>query len=87
MPNLLRDRTTADLLVLMLAGTICLTVLGASTAVIVAGFVNPDDEHAGAVAVVADTLQMLISLLAGFLAGRTDAERVRREAPEKKDQP
>ena len=76
----LRDRTVTDLLVLMLAGTICLTVLGASLAVIVAGFVNPDDEHAGAVAVVADTLQMLISLLAGFLAGRTDAMTRRGEA-------
>jgi hypothetical protein len=70
----LRDRSTTDLLVLMLAGTICLTVMGASLAVIIGGFVNPEDEHTGGVAVVADTLQMLISLLAGFLAGRTDTQ-------------
>lgn len=74
MMSRLRGRSTADLLVLMIAGTICVCVLGGGTALIIAGFIG-DIENPLAVSLITDTLAMLTSLLAGFLAGSTGALR------------
>lgn len=68
----LRDRPTSDLLVLLVAGTICASVLTFGGALVLDGFVNPGTDHAAAIAVVGDTIQMLVGLLAGFIAGRTE---------------
>jgi hypothetical protein len=82
------DRSTSDMLVLMIAGTICLSVLGSTVFIIITSFINPEDEHAAAVAVISDTIQMLVSLLAGFIAGRTESQtiRTRRESRENADE-
>lgn len=68
----LRDRSTGDLLVLGIAGTICLSVLVGVVTLTILSILQPDNEHPAATAVVSDTIQMLVALLAGFLAGRTD---------------
>lgn len=67
----LRDRGTGDLLVLLIAGTICLSVLVGVVTLTVVSVLSPEADHAAATTVVVDTIQMLVSLLAGFLAGRT----------------
>ena len=72
------DRTTSDQLVLLIAGTICSCVLVGAIALVVATFVQEGD-HPGAVALVSDTIGMLTSLLAGFIAGRTESNYVRTE--------
>lgn len=69
----LRDRPTTDLLVLMVAGTICLSVLvGGATAGFLLLF-RPDSDTGKIVVLISDVLNTLIGLLAGFLAGRSDA--------------
>jgi hypothetical protein len=67
-----RDRSTGDLLVLMIAGTVCLVVVGSSLAIIVGQFINPEYPISDAAGAVGDIISTLIGLLAGFLAGRTD---------------
>jgi hypothetical protein len=70
--NVSRDRTTGDLLVLMIAGTVCVVVVGLATALIIVAFTRPEQDTAGAASAVGDVVNTLIGLLAGFLAGRTD---------------
>ena len=77
------DRTTSDILVLMIAGTICASVFGATVFLILSDLLNPDDDHVGAAALVSDTIQMLVSLLAGFIAGRTDSQMAQRRGSSK----
>lgn len=79
------DRTTSDILVLMIAGTICASVFGATVFLILSDLLNPDGEHVGAAALVSDTIQMLVSLLAGFIAGRTEATTMRRTREKEDD--
>ena len=64
------DRSTGDLLVLMIAGTICFTVLAAGAAVTVLELRDPDYDTSKAVAGIRDVLGTLIGLLAGYLAGK-----------------
>ena len=75
----LRDRTTSDLLVLLIAGTICGSIFLAVVVLVITSLMAPEQDHPGAVALVSDTLQMLVSLLAGFIAGRTESTYVRTE--------
>lgn len=69
----LRDRSTGDLLVLMIAGTICFGLLatGAITAIFI--FANPGANIEAPARLIADVTNTLIGLLAGFLAGRTES--------------
>jgi fructose-specific phosphotransferase system IIC component len=77
----LRDRSTGDLLVLMIAGTICFGIIatGAITAVFV--FLHPGADVSGPSRLIADVVNTLIGLLAGFLAGRTEAVQSTLHAP------
>lgn len=69
----LRDRPTGDLLVLLIAGTICFTVLASGATVALVRIWHPDSDTTVATNILSDTINTLIGLLAGFLAGRTEA--------------
>ena len=64
-------RSTGDLVVLMLAATICLVVLLAGGTLLVLTLTNPGADLDALTSAVAHTLTTMIGLLAGFLAGRT----------------
>jgi len=68
----LRDRSTGDLLVLLIAGTVCFMVFAAAASIVVVEIVNPKIDTSNASRQIADVINTLIGLLAGFLAGRTD---------------
>ncbi len=66
------ERSTGDVLVLIITLTICAGVASVGLSVIVLSFVYPDRDNAVAVRFVTSVVSTLIGLLAGFLAGRTD---------------
>jgi len=68
----LKHRSTSDILVLLIAGTICFSVLSYGAVVTVLLITQPDKNHAPALVLLTNTFQMLIGLLAGFIAGRTE---------------
>lgn len=76
------SRSTTDLLLLMIAGTVCASVMVSMVTVVIQTFINPDNK--GGFAAVADILNTLISLLAGFLAGRTEGTRKSDDTPDSK---
>jgi hypothetical protein len=69
----LTDRPTTDILILLIAGTICFSVISAGAVIALAKLLNPDSDTSTATNIISDTINTLIGLLAGFLAGRTDA--------------
>lgn len=69
------ERSTGDILVLLVAFTVCASVAGAGIALILVFFLNPDANLAAAWGLVTDSINTLIGLLAGFIAGRTEGGR------------
>lgn len=69
----LQDRGTSDWLVLLVAGTICLVVVGTSGALIYAALFHPEADSSPAAAQIGDIINTLVGLLAGFLAGKAEA--------------
>lgn len=65
-------RSTGELLVLLIAGTVCTVVLLSLLFIGIVEIVNPTADTAGAQGSISDTINTLIGLMAGFLAGRTD---------------
>jgi hypothetical protein len=70
----LADRTTGDLLVLMITGTICGSVILSGAAIAIIKLFNPETNIDSLVGGLTDVIVTLVGLLAGFLAGRTDAQ-------------
>jgi len=77
-----KGRSTTDILILMVAGTVCFSVLAAGATVGITAIVNPDSDLSPASNAIGDVINTLIGLLAGFLAGRTDATQRRLEREE-----
>lgn len=71
----MRNRSTQDLLVLLVAGTICFAVLAAGATVAVIEIINPKVDTDYIVSAIRDTINTLIGLLAGFLAGRINVNK------------
>lgn len=69
----MRDRSTSDILLLMIAGTVCFAVLASGALVAVVTLIHPESDTSKAFNSITDVINTLIGLLAGFLAGRTDA--------------
>lgn len=67
----LSDRPIGELMLLLVAGTVCAVVLVSAFAVLVAEIVEPEADTSGAAKTIGDSLSALIALLAGFLAGRS----------------
>lgn len=70
MPRL-RDRSTGDVLVLMVAGTICFTVMGGGMSIILIELVDSEQDTSTATRSIVGIVNTLIGLLAGFLAGKS----------------
>lgn len=68
----LRDRSTGDLLVLIVAGTVCGITIGVTASLVVGNLINPNSDQSGPASAIGDVVNTLIGLLAGFLAGRSD---------------
>ena len=69
-----KDRSTTDLLILLIASTICFAVLATGATVAIVEIMNPETDTTAIVSSLSDVINTLIGLLAGFLAGRTDRE-------------
>jgi len=76
----IKSRSTTDLLILMIAGTICFAVLAAGATIATIEIKNPGVDTSVAYKSVQDVINPLIGLLAGFLAGRTESVRQSRQA-------
>jgi hypothetical protein len=83
----LTDRPTGDLLILMIAGTICFAVVASGAALFVTHLLRPDEDVSQAASLVSDTLNTLIGLLAGYVAGRTNLTTASRTTDAVADQP
>jgi len=70
-PLRLRDRSTGDILVLLIAFTITSILGGVTTATVAYVFLNPGQLVEGPVRLITDMMNTLIGLLAGFMVGRT----------------
>jgi hypothetical protein len=66
------NRSTGELLVVMIAATICTLVLFTAVVVAVLEIINPGVDTSATVAILSDIVNTLIGLMAGFLAGRTE---------------
>ena len=69
----LSRRSTGDLLVLLIAGTVCGMVAVAGFGVLIVSILRPEANVQVVIGRISDTVNTLIGLLAGFLAGRTDS--------------
>jgi hypothetical protein len=67
-----RDRSTGELLVLMIAGTVCGTVIVQTVLVITWTFIRPEVDTTNITRQISAIINTLVGLLAGFLAGRTE---------------
>lgn len=79
-------RTTGDILVLLVAGTVCLSVLLSLGTITVVKIINPDADTSQAAGIIADIINTLIGLLAGFMAGKTDFSVSRKAEAEDDDE-
>lgn len=68
----LRNRTTGELLVLLVGVTVCGYVVCVGTALILLAFFHPNADATAAFRSITSIINTLVGLLAGFLAGRTD---------------
>lgn len=82
-----RDRSTGDILVLMVAGTVCFAVLATGASIVVIEIVHPSTDTTSAIRGISGIINTLIGLLAGFLAGRTDYTMERKRGQEEKEPP
>jgi hypothetical protein len=84
----LSDRSTGDLLMLVIVSTVAFSVLASGTALFLITILVPDRDTQAGFHALGDVINTLIGLLAGFMAGRTDAALARQryaQATEKVD--
>lgn len=81
----LTKRTTGDILVLIVAGTICVAILATGAAVAFLAFVQPERNLSNVMNMIGDIINTMIGLLAGFLAGRTDTVNTQQSPPKAPD--
>lgn len=77
----LRDRPTGEILILLIAGTVCFGVLASGMMIGIMAIFRPETDITIWVARVTGLLNTMIGLLAGFLAGRTDYSQQRQVTP------
>lgn len=70
----LGSRSTADLLILLVAATVCVAVLAAGGALAVVAIVQPGRDLSDVGGTLSHIVSVLVGLVAGFLAGRSRRE-------------
>ena len=70
-PGFLKRRTTGEILVLAITFTVCFYVVATGIILTLLAFFT-DRDISSAARNIADVINTMIGLLAGFLAGRTD---------------
>lgn len=63
-------RQTADLVALILAGVVALTVLGTAVVLLYVEIRSPDQDTSGAAEAISRIISVLVAALVGFMAGR-----------------
>jgi cytochrome c biogenesis protein CcdA len=66
----LKNRSTIDLVVIMLTATVGLTIVFAAMGTILGKVINPQLEVARAAEIIAGTIQTVMGALVGFIGGR-----------------
>ena len=79
------DRPTTDLLVLMVAFTICSSVVVGGGWIIAVEVIHPENDTTRGLVLVSDIINTLIGLLAGFLAGRTETVQIALKAKQQEE--
>lgn len=64
-------RPVGELIVLMIVGTICISILGAGLAIVIIALFRPEVDVSSGVKLLSGLLNTLFGLLAGLLAGRS----------------
>ena len=64
------SRPTLEVMLLMLATTVCVVIIMATTAVLLVEVVRPETDSGPALRAIGSILQLWIAVLAGVLAGR-----------------
>jgi hypothetical protein len=67
----LRDRSTGDLLVLMVTMTVCFAILSSGAVIVIVEITNPKTDTEAGLRTITGIINTMIGLLAGFLAGKT----------------
>ena len=81
-----RDRSTGDILVLLVAGTVCFTVVTSGATIVIIEIFHPSTDTEAGLRTITGIINTLIGLLAGFLAGKTGSA-LSEEEERKKDPP
>jgi len=77
----LSGRSTVEVMILLLTGTVCISLLFTGVAVVLAEIFNPELDTMAVAGGLTNVLSALVGALLGVLAGRTDgvrAEKLRR---------
>lgn len=75
----LTERSTSDLLILLVASTICFTVCAAGVGIFVLALAYPERDLAGVVSALAYILNTLLGLLAGYFIGVGRRHKIEKE--------
>lgn len=67
------EKSTAEVLVLMIAFTVCFSVIASGTFIAAVAFFHPSTDISVLATKTSGIINTMVGLLAGFLAGRTTA--------------
>lgn len=83
----MKDRSTGDLLVILLALTVCVTIIVGEVGILVLEGIDSAIDTSVAGGTIGQIINTLVGLVAGYLAGRTETGRVRRSERREEDTP
>jgi len=69
------DLDTNDVLILMFASVVVLVLVGVTIGLVVIALIPPEEDISAAGAWVADTVDLLIGILIGIIAGRFSVQK------------